>query len=249
MASVQETNTGLCWSFDWKISVLTLLLVTVTCSLGNWQLKRADEKRLLLAAFQQQQQASPQAIESLDNTEWHAHRRVILQGQFDNSKNWLLDNRVYQGKVGFEVISPLVLAANGSTVLVNRGWVPGDVARRSLPQIGAVNGLVSIQASIYRSPGVPVMLAEDQLGEEWPKVIQQFELDLLKKDLPGEVFPHLLRIDPFSQGAFIADWPIVNIQPEKHTGYAVQWFSMAAVLLLLFIGRSSNMMDLLKRKR
>ena len=40
------------------------------------------------------------------------------------------------------------------------------------------------------------------------------------------------------------DWQIVNVSPEKHTGYAVQWFVMAVVLGIFYILRSSNLWQL-----
>jgi cytochrome oxidase assembly protein ShyY1 len=33
---------------------------------------------------------------------------------------------------------------------------------------------------------------------------------------------------------FEPTYSAVNMPPEKHTGYAVQWFGMAAIIVLLF---------------
>ena len=43
-----------------------------------------------------------------------------------------------------------------------------------------------------------------------------------------------------------ADWQVVNVSPAKHRGYAVQWFSMAAVLALLYLARSTNLWQMMK---
>jgi cytochrome oxidase assembly protein ShyY1 len=237
------------WTFDWKVGVLTLLLVPLTLSLGFWQLERAEEKRLLLLQHEQQQMAPPVAVETLAVEQVVANQPVVLIGHFDNSKTWLLDNRMHQGKPGYDVVSPFVIETSGLVVLLNRGWVPGDIRRQSLPTIDVINGQQLIQATVYQSPGKPVTLAAEVTQTAWPKVIQQLDWDYVKQDVTEPLFPHLLRIEPFSPGAYVAEWVVVNIQPQKHTAYAVQWFTMAGVLLLLFITRSSNMMAFLKRKR
>jgi len=45
-----------------------------------------------------------------------------------------------------------------------------------------------------------------------------------------------------------AGWPVVNVSPAKHRGYAVQWFTMAAALIVFFVFRSSNLWALLRGK-
>ena len=52
-----------------------------------------------------------------------------------------------------------------------------------------------------------------------------------------------MRMQP---GALAVDWQVVNVSPEKHGAYAVQWFTMAAVLLMFYVLRSSNMWQLLR---
>ena len=55
-----------------------------------------------------------------------------------------------------------------------------------------------------------------------------------------------LRLAADQPAGFRRDWPVVNVSPAKHRGYALQWFTMAAVLLLLFVLRSSNIVGLLR---
>ena len=43
----------------------------------------------------------------------------------------------------------------------------------------------------------------------------------------------------------MVDWQVVNVSPQKHQGYAVQWFAMAAVLFIFYLLRSSNLWQLL----
>ncbi len=65
--------------------------------------------------------------------------------------------------------------------------------------------------------------------------------DALEQQIGGPLFPRELRLAADQPQGFRRDWPVVNVSPSKHKGYALQWFTMAAVLLLFFVFRSSNL--------
>jgi cytochrome oxidase assembly protein ShyY1 len=104
---------------------------------------------------------------------------------------------------------------------------------------------------VYVAPGAPFLLAEQKLENTWPKRIQAVEMDKLTPAVStrqdGRVFPYPIRINAGEPGALVADWQIVNMSPVKHRAYAVQWFAMAAVLLLYYLIRSSNLWQLLTK--
>ncbi len=60
--------------------------------------------------------------------------RVRVAGQFDTERQFLLDNISHDGQPGYEVLTVLRLA-DGSGLLVNRGWVPFTGYRDRLPDI------------------------------------------------------------------------------------------------------------------
>jgi cytochrome oxidase assembly protein ShyY1 len=62
----------------------------------------------------------------------------------------------------------------------------------------------------------------------------------------GRAFPYPVNIDAGEPGALAVNWQAVNVSPEKHRAYAVQWFTMALVLLVFFVVRSSNLWQLVK---
>jgi cytochrome oxidase assembly protein ShyY1 len=229
------------WQVDWWFASFCAVLVALTLALGYWQLARAEQKQLLLAEHQQRQMAAAVALEQLNLSDAINYRRVIIKGRFDNQKNWLLDNRVREGRVGYEVIS-LFETLSGQRLLLNRGWVAGDVSRRTLPVIKPVNGQQTLQAVIYSPPGKSLLLADTKNSESWPRLIQVLDVSAVAESLQQTLFPYQLRIDAYSPVAYRAEWPVVNIQPEKHSAYAVQWFAMAIAILLLFIVRSRPMM-------
>jgi cytochrome oxidase assembly protein ShyY1 len=226
------------WQPDLKSGLLTLLLLPVVCFLGSWQLERAEEKRHLLAEFERRSVAEPLAINLVDTSTDLRYLKVKLTGSYDNARSWYLDNRVYQGRPGYEIISPFVVQDVGLVVLVNRGWIAGDPARRSLPDVAAVNEEVEVFGEIYIPPGEPFTLGEELATAGWPKVVQQLDPKQVSELGPVQLFPYIVRLKEQSAGALRTDWMIVNIMPEKHTAYAVQWFAMGAVLLVLFLVRS-----------
>jgi cytochrome oxidase assembly protein ShyY1 len=63
------------------------------------------------------------------------------------------------------------------------------------------------------------------------------------------LYPHPVRIDSGQPEALAVAWQLVNASPEKHQGYAVQWFTMAAVLAIFFLLRSSNLWQLVTRRQ
>lgn len=241
--------------FEWRITLATVLLVPTLVALGFWQLERAEEKADLEARWSARQSEAPLPLANLtdDDPAQLAYRRVSLQGEFLAGHYLLLDNRMQQGRFGNEVVGLLALADSDQVVLVNRGWVPSDPARLVLPEVPEPQGPVSLTGHIYVSPGKPYLLAEQQLAPPWPLRIQALDNELLAP-LVGTVtdaalYPHPVRIDSGQPEALAVAWQLVNASPEKHQGYAVQWFTMAAVLAIFFLLRSSNLWQLLARKR
>lgn len=246
---------GLQLDFEWRITLATVLLVPALVALGFWQLERADEKADLEARWSARQSEAPVPLTALagDAPGQLAYRRVVLQGEFLAGRYLLLDNRVQQGRFGNEVIGLLALADSDEVVLVNRGWVPSDPARLVLPEVAEPDGPVELTGHIYVSPGKPYLLGEQQLAPPWPVRIQALDNEVLAPLVAtvtdAALYPHPVRIDSGQPGALTVAWQLVNASPEKHHGYALQWFTMAAVLAFFFLLRSSNLWQLLTRKR
>jgi cytochrome oxidase assembly protein ShyY1 len=233
---------------EWRLTLFTLVLVPLMTGLGFWQLQRADEKAALAARWEARQRQDPVPLAELEVQDGDAlpYRRVSLQGQF-SERYFLLDNSTRKGRFGYEVLS--VFEGVSGAVLVNRGWLAGDPARLSLPDVPPVAGEVTVTGHVYVAPGAPYLLAEQQLAAGWPKVIQAVEMDKLVAAVGSEVFPYPIRQDSGQAGALATDWQVVNVSPEKHHAYAVQWFTMAAVLSVFYLMRCSNLWQLLTGRR
>jgi surfeit locus 1 family protein len=240
---------------EWRITLFTAVMVALMIWLGLWQLQRADEKGALAAAFQQRQAQPPALLSELwgEPPAALAYAPVRLNGKFLSDEYFLLDNRISGGRFGYEVLGILQLGDGSGAVLVNRGWIAGDPSRRELPEVPQVAGQVNLTGHVYVAPGAPYLLAEQQLQAGWPKRIQAVEMGIMQPPIMaitrGSVFPYPVRIDADSSGALRVDWKVVNVSPQKHQGYAVQWFAMAAVLFIFYMLGCSNLWQLLSASR
>ena len=248
--------TGLRIDFEWRITLFTVILVPALIMLGFWQLSRADEKEVLGAMFDARAQQTASSLN--EATLWErtaselAYLPVKLEGELVLDSYLLLDNRVMSGRYGNEVVA-LVNLGNGTSVLINRGWVKSDPARLTLPEVPQPDGMRSTKGHVYVAPGDPYLLAEQPFEGSWPLTVQALEMQKLAPIVQARtgtrLFPYPVRLDAGEDLALDIDWQVVNVRPEKHRGYAVQWFSMAGMLALLYALRSTNLWQLISQRK
>ncbi|WP_235015374.1 SURF1 family protein [Oceanicoccus sp. KOV_DT_Chl] len=224
------------------------MLLPLLLSLGFWQLDRAEEKRSLQLLFKQRQLKGPIEIEQVQPQQDLRYQPIKLRGHYINQKNLLLDNRIYQRRFGYEIITPLQLTGTDQIVLVNRGFLQGDISRRELPAIEAIEGEVELIGEVYVPQSEMMTLAADN-ASGWPRLIQVLDMDALAKEFGSALFPFSVRIQSPIAGSYEANWVVVNLQPEKHTGYAVQWFAMSATLIIIMVLANTNLWVLLKQRK
>ena len=222
------------WDANWKTLLFILLALPILIKLGFWQLERAEEKLALQERYAHQQQAPAISLSGVTASTELAYKPVFIYAEVDNQHTVFLDNRIVNGQVGYQVLSP-ALMDNGQSVLVNRGWISGFLDRRRLPEVPPIEDKVRLLGHIYVPLGEAVILAADQWSSQWPLVVQWVDLKRLSRHLDKEFFPYTMRLQADSPGALRVDWPIVNVKPEKHWGYALQWFTMALALFLFWL--------------
>ncbi len=242
-------------TINWKLLLLGLCFLPLLLRLGFWQLERAEEKRLLIEQQRSQAQLSPLWLNQLDQEfsedvgsdglsmeKQLAHRSVQVSGRFLNNHYWLLDNRIVQGKVGYEVIAPLTLDT-GRSYLINRGWVAAPLSRNILPQVNFPKDLVTVKGHwklLQKNALITDAVAVGEFDSEWPQRIQQVNHSAMAEMAGQFLHQGIVQIDPADHLALTTLWRDVNVQPQKHTGYAVQWFAMAFALSVLLIITNTN---------
>lgn len=234
------------WQIHWPSTLFALVLLPLLVSLGVWQLHRAEEKRIAQSALDQRAQEEPTDLEELTD-EPDTYTRIRVRGRFDNEHNFLLDNRVRDGRFGYEIVTPFVPSHTTIKLLVDRGWVEGDRSRVQRPTIEPIKGSVSIVGSVYRDT-TKFNFFKTIHETQWPKLIQNLRTDDLQKQLGEPIFPYVLHIDAGSPGAYTAGWQIFSngFGPERHIAYAVTWFAMALTLIVTWVLISSNLWQIIQ---
>lgn len=232
------------WHLNRPLTAIALLLLPLLVTLGFWQLSRADEKRAAQQAFDAMRAAPPVSLAQL-SPEPANYTNLRVRGELDNAHTLLIDNRIVAGRFGYEVVSPLRVAGSEHWLLVNRGWIEADPGRRTLPAIPAIDGEIELHGHLYRDQA-GFELAGAGTASGWPRVVSHLDFAALASALQRPLSPFSLRLDADSPAALTVDWRIVNLGPEQHVGYAVQWFAMAVVLVLAWLFASSNLWQLIR---
>jgi surfeit locus 1 family protein len=219
------------------VAVLAALLgIAVTVSLGTWQLRRAAEKSALDRTWQAALAAAPQVVRNGSDVEVVAAsvpRRVRVRGQFDNAHTWWLDNRQLAGRAGFFVVAPLRIEGTSQVILVNRGWAPRDPqVRTRLPPIGQPSGAVDLEGI-----AIPDVSRVYELGDaavEGP-IRQNLAREDAANELGTPVAPFVIQQTSNLEDGLDRGWPAPASGVERNRGYAVQWFSLAALITVLLV--------------
>ncbi len=231
----------------WLPTLLVAALLPLLIGLGFWQLQRGHQKEAMLAGFEARRQAPAQPVAELERQSDPAYVRLQLQGFFDPAHSLLLDSRTRNGQVGVELLQPFYDQPSGLWLLVNRGWLPWP-DRRTPVQFDTPETPLQLKAWVYLAPG-PGFLLKQTPSKGWPQLINQVDAPRLWQQLGRGGLPFEVRLEP-GPAAYQADWPVVGMGPERHVGYAVQWFALALALLVLFIylglhnGRHADEVDI-----
>lgn len=223
------------------VLLAAIAAAALTARLGFWQLDRAEQKSALQQALAQQRGLPPllQAALAREPTEVPAqlHRFVRLQGRWLPQRTVYLENRQMNGQPGFYAITPLELA-DGSAVLVQRGWVPRDLLDRTrvaapLPPEGVVQVFGRIApgpARLYEFDGA----ASGPIRQNLVVALYARETGLALRPLVVVQEDDAAVAGPITDG-LLRQWPQPATGVEKHHGYAFQWFALCALIIGLYV--------------
>lgn len=221
---------------------LTLVAAVVMVGLGRWQLDRYQARTAIndrietastsepvpLAAAVPAPQGPAGSIGSAppaDST-W---TRVRITGVYDRSNQLLVRGRTVEGRVGYEVVTPLVLA-DGTAVLVDRGWIPPAAAgAQSVPDVPAPpSGPVTVTGRVR----APESRAGEVLRRDGLLEARRVDPSALRGKLPYALYGGYVTVEPAEDG-------FVTVGPRKenawqNAGYTLQWWLMAALALVGF---------------
>jgi surfeit locus 1 family protein len=243
-------------------TLAAIILIALTASLGQWQLRRADYKeQLALARASASVSEPPEVLELMLadgslRTDTEAARaiaatlpygiRTRLQGHWLPDTTVFIDNRTFKGVAGFHVVSAFAVERSSLILAINRGWVARDIRDRSrLPKLKTPGERLSLEAWIEK-PQKAMELGGSDPGQTAASgdnagLWQNFDVARMSVLAKANVAPWLLRqsnsqsSDGASPDGLNRDWPAPANDVAKHQGYAFQWFSLAGLTALLWL--------------
>jgi surfeit locus 1 family protein len=224
------------FSFRWVPFAAMIAVVAIGVSLGNWQWRRADEKRAIESKLLARRAAPPLAVgaaaENIDEAEF---RRVVVRGEFDRDWPLYLDNRPHAGNAGFYLLMPLKIVGSNKHVLVERGWFPVDVHRRTqLPSPQTPLGPVEIAGVAVRNPGRVLQLGQAAALRPGA-ILQNLTLAEFAAASGFDMQPFVVEQSGDVPDGLVRDWPMPSAGIEKHLGYMFQWYALAVTAFLFFV--------------
>ncbi|MCG2634328.1 MAG: SURF1 family protein [Gammaproteobacteria bacterium] len=217
---------------------MTLLGLLLFSSLGVWQLDRAEQKEALMARYEMMALEAPLAVNpALAEAGDIQYRPIVAEGVFRGGHTAFLDNQVYQGRVGYHVLSPLELTPE-LWLWVDRGWVPADLDREVLPEVTTPVRLQRVIGTAYLPSRPGLTLGESGEGQSWPQRIQRLDLTWLESLSGTPAMPFVLRLGADQPDGFVRAWSTIAMSADKHLAYAVQWFLFALIAIVIYVHAS-----------
>lgn len=213
---------------------LALLAMVAFAALGRWQLGRMGEKQAMLDAVAQvlhDRNAGSLAVAA--EAAGSRYDWVAGEGRFADAPAVLLDNQQREGRAGvraYRVFQP----DGAAPLLVELGWLPlpGD---RTLPAIARPDATTSIAGLLVPPPSAGLGRVAVSPQDDGTLLVTGLDIARLREALrTPQLAPRVLKLDPALPIGHARDLDILpnTLPPEKHLGYAVQWFGLALAVLV-----------------
>ena len=212
----------------------TLIVAAAGFALGQWQTHRAEEKLALQQRMQARGSQAPLVALPADAGDAE-FRHIRLRGRFLPQWTLYLENRPYNGAVGFHVLTLFQPEHSAQAVVVVRGWAPRDAAERTrVPQVPPPSGVTEVDGILRRDAGHVLQLGTADAPRP-QAILQNMDLPALSKASGLPLAPLVIEQGGAAGDTLVRDWPAPSLGIDRHRGYAVQWYALAGMALLFFI--------------
>lgn len=219
------------------LSLLVIFFLPILLGLAYWQLQRGLHKQELLNTYHLSQTETAVNLHGQSSLPLKEFQPVRVTGKFASPYRFYLDNQIYAGRAGFEILAPLQLTT-GEWLLINLGWLPRNIKRDELPKLPPLpQEVITLQGRAdFPSPNYLVLGTRLEKLSEYNLIIQAIDYPELNQVLGFTLLPVVLLTDADSNTPFTRDWqPPANMPPAKHFGYAAQWLLLAMTLCVLYV--------------
>ncbi len=221
--------------------LLALTAVVGFVLLGFWQLRRHQERAQLDERIDERIASQPAQLDDLlqeagDDLAAVEFRPVVVSGRYDPSGEVILQARTRDGRSGHEVLTPLIVS-DGTSVIVDRGWVPIDV--EGPPVAGAEPPDTPVEVTGY----MRLTQVRQGLGPIDPEGgtlerISRVDVDRLQQQVGLPLVPVWIQLERQTPPQ-ATDFPLALPAPEPgggppHLSYAVQWFAFTLIVIVAY---------------
>lgn len=229
------------------LTVATLAALAVLIGLGVWQLQRREEKHALIAQIEARANMAPAPVEILLATgDYAAFRPATAQGTFvPGHEAFVFSPRSDKGPTvqGYKLVSAFALVSGG-TILIDRGWVPAEWRER--PSVSAAaSDEVEIEG-VLRPSGRPSAFAPSP--DLAARTFYQRDAAAIGKALGLSLTTTLVLEATSKTDGGPEPLPARNDIPDNHLSYALTWFALGLVLVVIYL-RYHNVRGRLKFSR
>lgn len=197
-------------SRSWIPLLVAAIVAAICVRLGIWQLDRLAERKARNAAIEAAFREAPVTVEQAMRDSSARFRRVVARGAWSYARETAIMGRTRDGSPGVHIVTPVTLDDGREEILINRGWVYSpdartvDLARWNEGDRAEVIGYLDHLPPSLRNAGASMYVVALADSSTTP---------------PGVTRPARLAPPPFGERG-------------PHLGYAVQWFSFAAIALI-----------------
>ena len=217
------------------LSIVTLIALAILLALGTWQLQRRAEKHEMLAQMEARMSQAAAPIELLLSVgDYAVYRRATATGEYDHTKEtYVFQARSDNGptELGFKILTPFKLTG-GDTIIVDRGWIAEAKLSATTRLNGQTKGVLILEGSLRRpSTGSSFTPPPDTARKVFFSRDSAAIAKLLGITLrTGMIFEATTRVDEGPE-------PRVTKEkiPDNHLNYAITWYSLAIVLLVIYL--------------
>ncbi|NKK58536.1 SURF1 family protein [Rhizobium leguminosarum bv. viciae] len=218
-------------------AVCLILFAAALAALGTWQVERLAWKRDLIARVDERVHATPAHAPA--RADWNKvnatddeYRRVTVAGTLANDKETLVYASTALGP-GYWVITPLTLA-DGTSLLINRGFVPTERRDPDSRRKGELSGPVEITGLMRMTePKGSLLQSNDVAADRW---YSRDVAAIAQKRGVGAVAPYFIDADATANpgGLPVGGLTIIDF-PNNHLVYAITWYGLAVMVLVLLV--------------
>jgi surfeit locus 1 family protein len=219
--------------YSFRPRVWPLLLAAAACAcaiaLGNWQSRRAEDKRALGARLDAAMRAAPLELSATAPAGGYVLEHIAVSGAFVPSLTVFLDNKLRHGRAGYEVVTPLRIAGSDVHVMVDRGWLQAAASRDAAPAVPTPSGEIRVEGlGLARLPRA----LEAGAAEKGP-VRQNLDLDAFAAQNGLRLLRLVVQQHSAADDGLLREWPRPDAGVEMHESYELQWYSLAALAVVL----------------